>query len=560
MKRACATPGLLLAGGLTLLAQTATDSKASYVGSKACVGCHSAIYKSYFNTAMGKASGIVGPSGTGQPAPGSFLHAASGTEYRIRSSADGLYLEYQKASSDGPISGKRKLEYYIGSASHARGYVYREGGFLYQAPVCYYASRRGWDMAPGYETQPSIFLGRKIEQPCLDCHSSKLASGASSVVDDPPFTEGAVACERCHGPASEHLARFTPGQDHTGIGILNPVRLSPVERDSTCAQCHLTGEVRIQRLGTAVGLLRAGSKLTDQVVPFIWSSPDQKRLKVIGHFEGLALSQCKRRSGDKLWCGTCHDPHSVPEPEQRVAYFRAKCLTCHTEATCTASAAVRARKADDCTACHMPKSQAVDGLHAAFTDHSIIRNPESSLAGEATTLGNLVPFWPGTGTPRDLALAYADVAWRSHAESDYRRAFQYLKRALPDAQSDPDILAGLGFLYDLSGNQAEAGELYRRALAANPNNLTALTNLAQHEAGSGNTLNAIQLSQRAVRNDPGLATPGLNLARLLLVVNDFASANKAIQDVLQFNPDSQKALSLQHSIQKEGSAVKRSPQ
>ena len=255
-----------------------TGKQASYVGSKACSGCHGAIYKSYFKTAMGNASGTVEPGGTGQPVPGFFVHPASGAGYRIESTTDGVYLDYRKTSAVGQISGKRKLDFFIGSAVHARGYIYRDGGFLFQAPICYYASRRAWDMAPGYETQPSIFLGRKIEQPCLDCHAS--GSAANSM----PFSEGAVSCERCHGPASDHIARFSPSHEGAAIGILNPVKLPLLKRDSVCAQCHLTGEARVQKSETSGRSFIAGDKLTDYVVPFIWASPDQSRLKVIGHF------------------------------------------------------------------------------------------------------------------------------------------------------------------------------------------------------------------------------------------------------------------------------------
>ena len=220
---------------------------------------------------------------------------------------------------------------------------------------------------------------------------------------------------------------------------------------------------------------------------------------------------------------------------------------------------LRAQKANDCTACHMPKRQAVDGLHAAFTDHSISRFPGQTSIAAARPSGDLVPFWPGSGSRRDLALAYADVAWRSHAEADYLRALEYLKQALPEAQDDPEVLADLGYLYDLSGEKPEAIQLYRRALARDPNNLTALTNLAGHEAASGKTQQAIQLSQRAVANDPGLATPGLNLARLLWEGGKWGAAAEAVLKGLQFNPDSQKALTLQQDIEK-GERLNRSPQ
>lgn len=523
-----------------ILAQSAPTT-AEYVGSGACAACHAEISRVYFKTAMGNASGKVEAGAAKQPKPESFLHASSGTQYRLQADAEGLSLTYNKVSQAGepPISGTRKLKYYIGSGTHARGYVYRSGEMLYQAPIAYYTVRKQWDMAPGYETEHSIFLGRKIEQSCLDCHASGRAA-------QEPFLEGAVSCERCHGPGREHIAKFASHREGAPLGILNPTKLHPVLRDSVCAQCHLTGEARVQKQNASA--FTAGERLTDHVVPFIWSSLNPDSLKVIGHFEGLWMSRCKRISGDKLWCGTCHDPHREPEADQKSAYFKTKCFTCHTESSCTEKKDVRADQADNCVMCHMPKRRAVDGLHTAFTDHSIRRygaekpNPKNEIS-------DLIPFWPGTGSPRDLALAYMDVASRTHQEPDYLRAFSALEKALPTAPDDPEILSNLGYLNDLAGNPQRAVELYDRALLADPQNTLALTNLGQHLATEGKISDAIQLWRRAVKIDPGLAAPSLNLAYAFLQTGDVLNARNAIEDVLRFNPDSVKALTLKKQAQ-----------
>ena len=195
----------------------------------------------------------------------------------------------------------------------------------------------------------------------------------------------------------------------------------------------------------------------------------------------------------------------------------------------------------------MPKRRAVDGLHAAFTDH-FIRRPGERSEAKSTDQFDLIPFWPGTGSQRDLALAYADVASKSRREADFLRAFKYLKLALPEAPHDGELLVNLGYLYDLSGDPTTALAMYQAALKLNPNSITALTNLAQHLAVSGREGDAIHLWQRAVRADPGLATPGLNLARVFLQMGDVASARKAVDDVLRFTPDSAKALQLRKQI------------
>ncbi len=99
-------------------------------------------------------------------------------------------------------------------------------------------------------------------------------------------------------------------------------------------------------------------------------------MKVTSHVENLAQSACKRGSGDRLWCGTCHDPHIVPKLPERVAWFRQKCLTCHDTAACKETKAIRAARQDDCISCHMPKSPVTDAQHVVYTDHSIPRRPQ----------------------------------------------------------------------------------------------------------------------------------------------------------------------------------------
>ena len=121
----------------------------------------------------------------------------------------------------------------------------------------------------------------------------------------------------------------------------NPAKLAPAARDSICAQCHLSGEVRVAKPGKEGEALTAGGLLADDLTVFIRAgSPSD--LRVTSHVENLAQSVCKRKSGDKLWCGTCHDPHTAPEPAEKAAYFRGKCLSCHQTQDCHAAAGSQA--------------------------------------------------------------------------------------------------------------------------------------------------------------------------------------------------------------------------
>jgi hypothetical protein len=195
-----------------------------------------------------------------------------------------------------------------------------------------------------------------------------------------------------------------------GLETLQPAKLSPERRDSLCAQCHLTGAVRVMRPGTAWRSFQPGSVLSDYQTVFV-RTPVSAGLKVTGHVEDLALSACKRQAGDKLWCGTCHDPHMVPPPAAAATWFRRRCLSCHAISGCTETQAARLQAKDNCVGCHMPKSAASDAQHVVFTDHSIPRRPSRKPAGPAAVSdAALVPFDRAWASLRDQALAYAIAA------------------------------------------------------------------------------------------------------------------------------------------------------
>src|SRR5262249_40648839 len=86
-------------------------------------------------------------------------------------------------------------------------------------------------------------------------------------------------------------------------------------------------------------------------------------------------------SKGKLGCISCHDPHALPPPDRKVSYYRDRCLTCHKEADCGVTAAVRRAEHpdDNCAACHMPRQSSSDIVHTAITAHPVARRPEKPV-------------------------------------------------------------------------------------------------------------------------------------------------------------------------------------
>ena len=303
-----------------------------------CATCHPKESAGFASTAMARSLSIAGP----QP-EGAFEHSFSHTRFRIENRNGRVFqvLERDGQSESMPI------QYVIGSGEHAFGYLAQVGDHLFQSPLSYYSRRRQWDVAPGYEQDPAPDFTRPVTAECLTCHSGE----ARPVPDTlntylvPPFAAAGITCERCHGSTEAHVKNPVRGT------VLNPAKLPEAARDSVCEQCHLTGEVRIPNPGKTISDFQPGQTLEQNYTVYLATHGPDDTVKVISQAEQLALSVCKRSSGAKLWCGTCHDPHE--QPSQPVGYFRQRCLSCHA-ATLSAKHAVFA----DCIGCHMPSRPA----------------------------------------------------------------------------------------------------------------------------------------------------------------------------------------------------------
>ncbi|MEO8373257.1 MAG: tetratricopeptide repeat protein [Candidatus Solibacter sp.] len=466
---------------------------ALFVGNQACFPCHQAISRSYGVSPMALSSGRNLPPLT----PGSFRHAPSQVRYEIDAKgAVGL--------SKADVRDQRQLSYFIGSGVAGRSFGYLRGGFLFEAPVTWYTQTGSWDASPGYASDSASNWSRPLDPSCLFCHASQLRprEGTLNGYADPAFTQNGIGCERCHGAGSLHIE---------GKGkMVNPATLAPAARDAVCAQCHLTGQSRVARAGRQLADYRPGDLLPDFAATFV--STTGGGFQVNSHVEKLAQSACKRAAGDRLWCGSCHDPHTVPAASERAAWYRAKCLTCHEAVDCS--------RGTDCAGCHMPKNPAVDAGHGVFTDHSIPRVASSSQTARAKASDSwtLRGFTATDAGDRELGLAYAEIGVRTGDRRQQAEAIRLLTAAPPDAE----LQVRLGDLQERAGNPGRAVELYRAALRQDPNLVVALVNLGRLYGSNGLLDQAITLWREALKRNPCLAEAGTNLQIALRAKNDAA--------------------------------------
>ena len=450
---------------------------AVFVGSHTCKPCHPTIADAYARTPMAQSSGFA------TPLPAAKFTAA-GQQYRV----EGKQLSFN--------GGSVPINYFIGSNSEGRSYVWARDGYLFELPVTWYARKQAWDASPGYEMYSYVKLNRAVEPTCLQCHASQVRPvlGSQNRYGDPPFLEGGVSCERCHGPGSEHA------QAPLKSRMVNPAKLDADRRDSICSQCHLTGEARIEQPGRRFAEFRAGESLAAYATYFVWKL-GRTDLKVTSHVEKLAASACKKASGDALWCGSCHDTHS------NIGKTQQACLSCHPGAH---------RQEEQCASCHMPRTQAVDANHGVMTDHSI---PRIARRSEPPGKGELVAF-AGKATDRSLGMAYAELG--------DARAREYLLRATPADWRVRFRLAAL------EPNPARAAALYESLLNDNPGEPVALVNLGSLYARAGRTKEAAALWVRALEANPAIEEAALNLSRVLTAKEAVA----LLRRYLEVNPTS----------------------
>lgn len=497
--------------------------------------------------------------------PGDFNHKTSGVRYRVFKQSQRVWMSYERSSEK--FQGQRELQYFIGSGRKGRNFLFSEQGFWFEAPINWYAQENRWGMIPALAEAKEIPLNLPAYSDCMNCHSSGLqapVAGTENEFAGPPFLHGGITCQRCHGTGVGHgeaVAAYSSSSSNATSdnppqgkdSIVNPAKLPPDRRDAVCLECHFEGTVAVQQPGKKMYEFQPGERLSDYIHYFLLSGNDPQKPEALSQFEALSLSECKRQSGDRMWCGSCHDPHTEPAAEQKAAYYRGKCLACHGEAF---GAQHRPEK-PDCTKCHMPTLSNKDVTHTEGTDHRIQRFPNNRPLPRLQVRGKpgapLVAFPESDAAlanARDFALAWEALALRN-VDGAAQKAEEYLWEAVKERPEDPVLLAALGFVQQKHGNEKQAREFYEKTLKLDPLNSQAATDLGILEARSGNLRQAVELWQGAFNRAPYRSAVGMNLAMAFCAAKQKDVATKFVNRVLQFNPDYLKGKQLLAHLQQD---------
>ncbi|HXP38916.1 MAG TPA: hypothetical protein VN833_01540 [Candidatus Acidoferrales bacterium] len=457
------------------------------------------------------------------PTSGSIFDPSLNRHFEISAHDNNLYQsEYEtNASGNDVFRETRRVEWIIGSGANGSGAIVKQDGYLFEAPLSFYAKPHRWALSPGYEFGDYGF-NRPILPACISCHSGQprpLPDG-NGRFQETPFAELAIGCENCHGPGLSHVAAAHMG-DPTG-SITNPAKLSPWVADNICMSCHQTGDARILQAAKTYRDFRPGAELNDTLsiflVPFNRTSAPKDDL--LEHYLSMRLSKCYLNSGGHLGCISCHDPHVQPSPKEAAAYFRDKCLACHTEKSCAVPLSLRQHKTppDDCAGCHMPKREVTVISHSVLTNHRIVADAEEpfpDVAFHMTTskLPDLVqlsanPAKQDAPSPLTLLQAYGQVML---AHPEYRTRYwslaEQLKATLPDNVQVLEALADQA----VQNKNAESAALAIRYLedairhsATNPVDFEELAELLVAASRQGDAENVLRQGMQLAPYDAEL--------------------------------------------------------
>jgi tetratricopeptide (TPR) repeat protein len=444
----------------------------AYLGSKACALCHQDIYASFEKTNMARALSLPMPlvAAGKLPVPLTVFDNKLDLYYRVYADPSGLYQSVYRYGQDGKTVYREteKISYAIGSGRNGIGFLVQKGSFLFQAPLAFYPRDNTWGLSPGYEAQDYGFT-RPITAECVTCHSGipRPVRARPGMFESPCFREMGIGCENCHGPGQLHMAQRQQGSPLTGIDrtIVNPARLPTRLGNDICIFCHEAGDARVLRSGKNFLDFRPGTPLEDTVAVIDANQSHRvgPAVPLVGYSFQLQLSRCYRESGNWLKCITCHDPHVQPAPTETAAYFRRKCLQCHTEQSCrqTLAARLQAKAPDDCISCHMATRPALKFTHTIVTDHRIVARPDEPYPeaprSHAKESPNGVIFADGLAnqdalTPLVRFQAYGQLLTAHPDDAQYQERYRELQAELAMTHPDnPDVLRSL------AGAEAEEG-------------------------------------------------------------------------------------------------------
>ncbi|UXP33078.1 tetratricopeptide repeat protein [Reichenbachiella agarivorans] len=156
---------------------------------------------------------------------------------------------------------------------------------------------------------------------CADCHSTNLHKNYNPTDESyhTTFSEINVACESCHGPASEHASFYQNGKQGKAPELYMKSDMSSHELVDKCARCH-------SRRGQITPYFDYTGSFLDHYRPALLTSDlyelDGQIKDEVYVYNSFTQSKMYHNN---VSCKDCHDVHSLKLKRQG----NALCLQCH---------------------------------------------------------------------------------------------------------------------------------------------------------------------------------------------------------------------------------------
>ena len=318
-----------------------------YAGAASCVKCHKDITDAYMHSNHFHTSSEVDFEKFKQ-----LITALNDTVRFPNDQLVKLEVLHDKLSQSYILNGQQmnsaSMDIAFGSGEKAWTFGYWKDGGLYQLPLTYLTELKRWTNSPGFTPNKPSYT-RPIIARCMECHSS-YAYAEKSLEQGMHYTEKinaatiiyGIDCERCHGPAAQHVAFHTDSPlVKTAKYILSIKSLSRQQQIDLCATCHSGDPAKLQ----SIFAFKPGDTLANYYMYYPGAvNPDAHGMQV----QSLEQSKCFLQS--TLTCTTCHDVHTNERNKETV--FIQRCMSCHQQ---SGHAVTMQQTNNYCANCHMPQ-------------------------------------------------------------------------------------------------------------------------------------------------------------------------------------------------------------
>jgi hypothetical protein len=525
---------------------------AEYVGSAVCARCHADESQAYHAHPMSQSLNEAVRASPLEDYGQSAFSPQESVVYYAEKSESGVVHHEQRVEPDGKVLYDQAVAvaFTVGSGQRGRSYLINNDGRMYASPITWYSSPSHWNFSPGYAPDNNPRFERRVSDGCVSCHAGQVAvyGGDVNRFGEPPFPELSIGCERCHGPGREHVQYQSQSSSAAGRDpVVNPARLAGARRDAVCNQCHLQGRRRVVRTGRTEFDFRPGEFLGDNWVVFLKTAGVRDgTASAVSQVEQMYASRCWQKSEGALACITCHRGHDVPRGDETARVYRETCAGCHSDARAPCSEDLARRQAvmDSCLVCHMPKFPASD-VHAAQTDHRILRKPAADTAGSPVPAPREVKpvLFQEPGAPVDRpewdrarGIYLAERAAASGNSEPANEAVELLLAAVERSPRDVEGLYLLGRAHLKLQQPHRAVRAWKKVLEIQPRNEDVLEALAIHYHEVHDLPNARRYYERLLEVNPDRSYYYGRLAHVLGQLGETRQAIDMAEKCLVLNP------------------------